>query len=500
MKSRLAILVMLCIMSIHMLSIAETVEADGIDTHGFTIDVYAINMEQMADHTSYAVTERIYFNNTGDSPFNGTLHSWLPLNATVFSSMCPSPSDTIVRVVGLNDSRCYPFTRLISNEEIIEFSPFGGDMLSYFGQTAMLQLNGSNANGSSWHSIPINITVGMGNKTRASSPLSQGITITAPQEQMDTRLNSTSIIPDWIVANQTMNFSSEVPWNQTINLTIDGLPMGWTARMYDDDSEVGNITLQSYENKTLEFVVEVPSYKLVAEIPYALNLEATGGARKTAVFEQGFLYNISDYSLWLFASNGTDVTVPSDYVHWQHGGLQMDFHAIIGVASAGESIQITIEWGGVTEAGFSPLLLAAIALLILVVVVFVFLMRRKKEPKEEDVGEEPESPGVGMERRQEVLESLKEAEIAFAQGHLSEGFYKDLKSKYKAELEEIEKAPEDPELLALREEKGKLLGALKGLQKKREDRKISEDAYRRLEKDYKKRAIEIMKQIDQRRG
>ena len=64
MKSRLAILVMLCIMSIHMLSIAETVEADGIDTHGFTIDVYAINMEQMASHTSYAVTERIYFNNT----------------------------------------------------------------------------------------------------------------------------------------------------------------------------------------------------------------------------------------------------------------------------------------------------------------------------------------------------------------------------------------------------------------------------------------------------
>ena len=191
MKSRLAILVMLCVMSILMLSIAETVEADGIDTHGFTIDVYAINMEQMANHTSYTVTERIYFNNTGNSPFNGTLYSWLPLNATVFSSMCPSPSDTIVRVVGLNDSRCYSFTRLISNEEIIEFSPFDGDMLSYFGQIATLQLNGSNANGSSWHSVPINITVGMGNKTRASSPLSQGITITAPQEQMDTRLNST---------------------------------------------------------------------------------------------------------------------------------------------------------------------------------------------------------------------------------------------------------------------------------------------------------------------
>ena len=91
------------------------------------------------------------------------------------------------------------------------------------------------------------------------------------------------------------------------------------------------------------------------------------------------------------------------------------------------------------------------------------------------------------------------AEAAFAAGHISKPFYDDLKSKYEGELEEIEEPQEDPEIVALKGEKEKLLGAIKGLQRKRDEGKISESAFQRLVEDYKKRAIDIMKQIDQRR-
>jgi len=99
-------------------SIAGSASANGIDTQGLEIDVYAMNMEQAANYLGLDITERIYFNNTGTSPFNGTMYSWLPQSALVFSSICTNPTTTVVRDVGTSEPRCIPFTRLETDEAL----------------------------------------------------------------------------------------------------------------------------------------------------------------------------------------------------------------------------------------------------------------------------------------------------------------------------------------------------------------------------------------------
>ncbi|MFQ5910147.1 MAG: hypothetical protein ACE5IJ_05420 [Thermoplasmata archaeon] len=499
------VLIPLCVLSILGLSLMDAGWADGVDTQDVTIDVYAMNMEQSVNNTAFDITERMYFNNSGSSPFNGSLFSWLPPEATLNSSVCANKSTTVVRVVNSTDLRCYPFSRLESDEEIIAFAPFEDDeMLSYFGQNATLHLNASNENSSSWHSIPVNITVGMGNETRSSTEPGRGMAITADQERMGARLYSESVIPEYIMANQTINITNEEFWNQTISFSVVGLPTGWTAHIYDNGSEINNVTLQPNETKTLELVVGVPSYKTIVEIPYRLSLEASGAIKRSVIFEQSFLYSITEYSLWLFANEETVVYPPESYYHWEHGQDGVDFHVIVGSPLAGESLQIIIEWGAESE-GLPLWVIAAIALLIAAAIALViFWARRGKKPEEagEEVAEAPveiEDIEPSEARKEEILAALKEAERAFAAGHLSEDFYKDIKSKYESELEEIEEAREDPEILALEKEKRKLLGAIRELQKKQESGGISEDVRERLMRDYKKRAIEIMKILDQRK-
>ena len=99
MKPRTTILPALSLLTILALSAVSTTRADGIDTHELTIDVYAVDMEQSTNNTAFDITERIYFNNSGSSPFTGTLYSWLSPMAQVSSAVCSSTSTMIVRVV-----------------------------------------------------------------------------------------------------------------------------------------------------------------------------------------------------------------------------------------------------------------------------------------------------------------------------------------------------------------------------------------------------------------
>ncbi|MFQ6128525.1 MAG: hypothetical protein ACE5QW_06445, partial [Thermoplasmata archaeon] len=421
MKPNISLLAVLSLLSILALFMTNVVKADGIDAQDLTIDVYAIDMFQLTNNTAFSITERIYFNNSGNSTFNGTVYSWLSPEAQVSSAACSSPSTMVLRVIDSTDFRCILFSAMESDEEIIAFSPFRNqEMLSYFGQNATLYLNASNENVTSWHSIPINITVGMGNQTRSSVQPGQGIMMTADQERMDARLLSESVIPENISANQTINVTNQTPWNQTISFSVDGLPIGWSAHIFDVSFEIDNITLLPNETKTLSFVVELPSYKTVIEISYLLELESKGTMRESVTFQQSFLYDITEYSLWLFTKKNYEVNVfpPGKYSHTslpdQHPSTERDFHSIAGSPSAGESFQVVVEWQKGTE---MPLwAVAAVALLIVIVAISFIIWRKTREEEPEKrigVAEAAEKSIEAREaRKEEILEALRETEAA----------------------------------------------------------------------------------------
>ncbi|MCJ2563214.1 MAG: hypothetical protein LN417_03880, partial [Candidatus Thermoplasmatota archaeon] len=379
-------------------------------------------------------------------------------------------------------------------------------------------LNASNGNGTSWHSVPVNITVGWGNESRFSTPSGQGLRINASDERMDAvQLSASQTV---ISASQLINVTSQSLWNETVSFSVDGLPLGWEAHVRNDTAEIDTVDLEPNETKTLTFVIELPPYKMLMEFFYIVYLEPSGDVRESVTYEQSFLYNVTDYSLWLFSRDSSTVSSPATYSHihhplwtlpdWLHSiymfdpdwsESEADFHEIIGSPSAGDSLQVVIEWEKEVGEGFPLWILAAVVLLIVVVIVLGLLWKRSRRPEEMEEAEEPsEGPKAVKGRREEIAESLREAEAAFAAGHISKPFYDDLKSKYEGELDEVEEQQEDPEIVALKGEKEKLLRAIKGLQRKRDEGKISESAFQRLVEDYKKRAIDVMRHIDQRRG
>ncbi|MCJ2556625.1 MAG: hypothetical protein LN415_05890 [Candidatus Thermoplasmatota archaeon] len=519
MRRTVAFLVVLGLLSSFAFPPWHTASADGPDA-GIVVDLHEIDMVQMTNNTAFLVVERAYFNNTGESEFNDTLHSWLPVRSRVISMACgDNSSTTVMRRVDMTGYKCYDFSRDVTDENVIAFTAFEeNETLSYFGQNATLVLNASNGNGTSWHSVPVNITVGWGNESRFSTPSGQGLRINASDERMDAvQLSASQTV---ISASHLINVTSQSLWNETVSFSVDGLPLGWEAHVRNDTAEIDTVDLEPNETRTLTFVVELPPHKMLMEFLYILYLEPSGDVKKSATYEQSFLYNVTDYSLWLFSRDGSTVSSPANYSHihhplwtlpdWLHSiyifdpdwsESEADFHEIIASPSAGDSLQVVIEWEKEVGEGFPLWILAAIVVLIVSAIVLVFMWKRSREPEEKEETEEPsERPEAVKGRREEIAESLREAEATFAAGHISKPFYEDLKSKYEGELDEVEGQQEDPEIVALKGEKEKLLRAIKGLQRKRDEGEISESAFQRLVEDYKKRAIDIMKQIDQRRG
>jgi uncharacterized membrane protein len=518
MKRRAAALLIMGLLSILALGPWQSASADD---SAFTIDKLEMDVVQMSNDTAFMVIERVYFNNTGDSAYNGTLHHWLLADSEVFSMVCLNASTTVMRRVNVTGYRCYNYTRDTIDGNIIEFTPFDeNESLSYYGQEANLILNASNANGSSWHSVPINITVGWGNQSRPSQSSGQGLSISSSLERMEAKQPVVSHTN--ITTSQWLNITNTSPGNETVSLSVQGLPQGWKARFFDGTSENVTFDLLPSETKAVRFEVELPPHKVSMEFFYFQILDVSGDKQKTVTFEQSFFHNVSRYSLWFFSRTGSTVDLSTDYSHfifapgeytfpdWLHSiyffddqwsPSRADLHDIFGFPTAGETLQITIEWEETTEeeSQFGALIIAL--LIVIIAIVFVIVLR-SANGREEDAETEKEAAGedqLGEDRGVRISESLKEAEAAFAEGHLSEEFYENLKRKYEGEMAEIEEVPmEDPEIVALKEEKEKLLRAIKALQQRLDDGKISESGYDQLVKDYKERAIEIMKDIDKK--
>ncbi|MCK4948522.1 MAG: hypothetical protein KAS60_00325 [Thermoplasmata archaeon] len=517
MKRRITPLLVMSLLFAMALGPWQTAGAD--DDSAFTIDKLEIDVVQMTNDTSFLIIERVYLNNTGDTVFNGTLHHWLSKESEVFSMACVSQSTTVMRRVNASGYGCYNFTRDMVDENIIAFTPFDeNESLSYYGQEGNLILNASNANGSSWHSVPVNITVGWGNQSKSSLSSGQGLTMNVSLDRMEAKQPVASQIG--ITTSQWLNVTNDSLWNETVSLSVGGLPEGWEAHFYNETSENDTLDLLPSETKAVRFEIELPPHRISMEFLYVLLLDISGDERKTVTFEQVFLHNVSVYSLWLFPKSGSTVSLPGTYSHsahnpgeytfpnWLHSiyifddqwsQYESDLHDILGSPSEGETLQITIEWEETTGEEL-PLGVLLIAMVAMIIATAIFILLRTPRRREEDEPEEDpvDEAHVSERRGMEIAESLREAEAAFAAGHLSKAFYEDLRGKYESEMEGIEEVQEDPEVSALKGEKDKLLRAIKALRTKLDEGRISKSSYQQLVKDYKERAIEIMREIDKR--
>jgi len=112
-----------------------------------------------------------------------------------------------------------------------------------------------------------------------------------------------------------------------------------------------------------------------------------------------------------------------------------------------------------------------------------------------------------LEQRKGILEgALKRIDEDHREGNLPEDVHLELRSRYEEELAEVDKKLEEmgeevlSELAELTEKKKKMLLAIKKLKSEYESGQVPQELYEELLTNYKRKAIELMKEIDKLKG
>jgi hypothetical protein len=165
-----------------------------------------------------------------------------------------------------------------------------------------------------------------------------------------------------------------------------------------------------------------------------------------------------------------------------------------------------------------PWILLLILIIIVIIVLVLLLSRSKKpqeevitEPKETEISENQQAEHANLTQKKEgLLKALKKLDSDYKEGLLDEDVYSDLKGNYKKKTIDVMKQidvlaaapvapsapPPSPEKEALKEKKEKILMGIKKLDSDYEEGLLDEETYKELREDYKKKAVEIAKEIE----
>lgn len=160
-------------------------------------------------------------------------------------------------------------------------------------------------------------------------------------------------------------------------------------------------------------------------------------------------------------------------------------------------------------------------LFIIVLIVLVLLFSRPKthdeakvtQTEEAGLSEDQQLEHDGLKHKKEgLLKAINKLDSDFEEGLLDEDVYSDLKGNYKQKTIDVMKqmdvlaaaAPvvpigqqSSPEKEALKEKKEKILMGIKKLDSDYEEGLLDEEIYQELREDYKKKAVDIMKEIEE---
>jgi competence protein ComGC len=165
------------------------------------------------------------------------------------------------------------------------------------------------------------------------------------------------------------------------------------------------------------------------------------------------------------------------------------------------------------------LIIILIIIVIVILLVLVSITRRKQAqvppPEPADASQINEMQEEEMEalgtKKESLLKAIKKLDSDFEEGIIDEDVYLELKSGYKQKTVDVMKRMDaltamavvtvkepdtSPEAEALRNEKEKLLLSIKKLDSDYKDGVIDEETYNEMRDDYKKKAIEITKKLE----
>ena len=513
-----------------------------ISDSSIKIDKLTIGIVQKADIKTFKIDQLFYINNTGNDSFNGSFYIWIPDNSNIIAYCCNDTPNMSCRNDEREEMWCFYFNETDDDNIYVGHPISSENKLSYFGQkesftiTAFSTTNTQLTN----DTLQLNATIGGSYISREEESFQgEGIHITSLNQEIEMTPGSYLYKSDPyeyfnITSFDRIRVFNNGSDNETIELNISDLPEGWKAEIWDESlsNKINSISLLPQELANLTLAITAPSY--LAQIHVEFTTQTGIDENETQwTFINKYLYEteVAYYETLSTTDEGFNI---SKDLHSSHDEpLWYEMYGRYWYLASAEKIQPNNESNisfslkakmPSSDKSTSESYLIGLLFLIFIAIIVVIILKKKNYFKEKDISQKKTPPKKRKEdllkEKKSLQKMIKRTESDLSSGLIDKKTAEKMKNEYQAQIDDLDKKLKDrfqnqninklktkstpdykkENIKKLEEQKKEVLTAIKKVEKEFEDGVISKNDYEHFRAAYKKRAIEILKEIDKMKG
>jgi len=443
----------------------NSVGEDNTKITPFKIDRHWIYISQQDDFKTFEINEYFYVNNTGETTFNGSFCIWIQNNSIIGAECCNYHPNMACRYNEIGSGECFYLNKTDDNNLFLGNPFLNGNRLSYYGQKETFSITAFSTINTSLKksTLHFNATIGFPSRSREKENFQgRGVHLTSENLEVGMLPEIDPFMPYNITSIENITIFNNGTNTEIIGFNISDIPKGWTVGIYNNTEKINNISLSPQEHANLILIIKAPSYLASIYVRYTTQIDING-KESTGTFKKRYLYDTKKLTYEVFLLNKDDLEVSDDLIlvhdelYWLEEYGRYWFYAKNDDIESNSSTIITMS---LIKTPDSQSNLYTILLFLIVIFIIVILILKKTDFfKEKDA----------LQKKDNSSEKLKP---------------KLIKENKERKIKELE------------EQKKEVLSAIKRVDREFNDKILSKKDYERFRASYKKRAVEILKEID----
>lgn len=427
------------------------------------IDRHWIYILQQDDLKTFEVSEYFFINNTGEAAFNDSFYMWIQDNSIIAADCCNGIPNMACRYNAMGCTECFYFNKTDDNNLYVGYPILSENRLSYYGQRESFSITVFSTTNASPDSdvLHLNATID-GQSLYKEQEIFQGVGIHLTSENLE--IGMLPIIEPYmpfnITTSENLTLFNNGTETEVIAFNISDLPQGWNAEIWNKSVTLNNISLAPQEYTNLTLKITAPSNIASLYVKYTTKTGIDENKTKGLLTKQ-YLYETKKvtYEVYLLTTDDLEVSEDLKMVHdelyWIEEYGRYWFYAKNEDILPNSYTTISMNLELTEDDQSNPYIIWALVIIVILIIVILLLKK---------------------------LDFFKE---------------KDTSKKQDTSLEKRRgKLPKEKRIKELEEQKTKVLSAIKRVEREFEDGIISKEDYERFRAAYKKRAVEILKEID----
>jgi hypothetical protein len=439
-----------------LLLIPTTSVGENTTTDSIKIDGHLIYIFQQDDLRTFYVNEYFIINNTGKSAFNDSFYIWIQNNSIILADCCNYTLNMASRYDERGCKECFYLDKTDDNNLYVGYPILSENRLSYYGQRESISINVFSTTNASLNkdTLKLNATIG-GSSIHREQKNFQGTGLHLTSESLD--IGMLQEIDPYMsfnittIENITLLNNGSDP--EVIGFNISDLPQGWYAEIWNDTIKINNVSLSPQEYANLKLIIKAPSNLASIYVGYSTQVGLEGDETKGS-FIKKYICDTEKvtYEVFLLTIDELEVSEDLKMVHdelfWREEYGRYWFIAKNDEVLPNSYTVISMKLEKTVGDQPNPYI---IWILVIIVILIIGILLLKK---------------IDFFKEKVILKKLNNSK------------------KKEDRIKELEK------------QKEKVLSAIKRVEREFEDEIINKEDYERLRAAYKKRAVEILKEID----